>query len=465
MVLYADVKLHLISLLIGPFVDFKPIQILKIELSDILPAIRATNEAKGIRYGAAQVFACLHDHPLGMVEFPLTEESTAPEEYAPKIWDQLGQTINFHLRMDNLPQIDNLPATGLRRLGSDAPGCKKAILRALNHLPLISVIICTHERPAMLHECLQSVFQLDYPNYEIIVVDNAPKTDATRVVVDRSRKVRSGLKYVLEPNQGQCWARNTGAKIASGKIIAYTDDDVLVDPHWLKGILEGFAAADNVGAVNGLTIPAELESVEQTWFEQSGGFNKGYDPKIFDMGQYKPSRPFYPFSAGIFGTGANLAIRKDTLETIGYFDPALGAGTITACGDDLAIYLQLLFAGYRLVYEPAATVRHIHRRSYSDLQSQLYNYGIGFSAFLTKTLIDHPGRIPGFLLRIPYGLYLLLSPGSFKNTKKTTNYPSNLRKWELYGMFIGGFLYLKSFWKTRKLIRQRALEETSVKQS
>ena len=227
-----------------------------------------------------------------------------------------------------------------------------------------------------------------------------------------------------------------------------------MDAHWLIGVLRGFAAADNVGGVNGLTIPAELDTVEQMWFEQSGGFNKGYERQVFDMGQYKVERPFYPLSAGIFGTGANLAIKKSALEKVGYFDPALGAGTITTCGDDLAMYVQLLFAGYQLVYEPTAFLQHIHRREYTALQKQIYNYGVGFTAFITKTMWDNPGRIPGFLLRIPYGLYLLFSPSSFKNTKKQADYPDDLKGLEVRGMLYGGYAYWKSRRQTRSMLRQ-----------
>jgi O-antigen biosynthesis protein len=177
------------------------------------------------------------------------------------------------------------------------------------------------------------------------------------------------------------------------------------------------------------------------------------------MHQHKPDRPFGPLAAGIFGTGANLSIKKRALEHVGYFDPALGAGTITTCGDDLAMYVQLLLSDFQLVYEPSAFLQHIHRREYTALQKQIYNYGIGFTAFLTKTLLDHPELIPGFLIRIPYGIYLLFSPRSFKNTKKENTYPSNLKGLEYRGMLRGGYAYIKSKSQTKHLMRQRAIEE------
>lgn len=435
---------------------FQPIYVTKIELSSVLPPITAVDPGKGLRYGAVQLLVRLHNHPLGLLELPLPEETLSPAAYAPAIWAALGQAINTHLEQDGWPRLSELPLTGISH--SQPPLCQQEQARLLENPPLISVVICTHERPSMLDVCLNSVLALDYPNYEVVVVDNAPRTDATRRVVQEKYGHLPHIRYVVEPNQGQCWARNTGARAARGEIIANTDDDVIVDPHWLIGVLRGFAAGDNVGGVNGLTIPAELDTVEQLWFEQSGGFNKGYERQIYDMGVYKPARPFYPLSAGLFGTGANLSIKKSALEKVGYFDPALGAGTITTCGDDLAMYVQLLFAGYQLVYEPTAFLQHIHRREYAALQKQIYNYGVGFAAFLTKTMWDNPGRIPGFVLRIPYGLYLLLSPQSFKNVKKQADYPADLNGLELRGMLYGGYAYLKSRRRTRRLLRQRELD-------
>ncbi|MFT3894568.1 MAG: glycosyltransferase family 2 protein [Anaerolineales bacterium] len=414
------------------------------------------NKEKGLQYGSAQLLVRLHNYPLGIVEFPLQKGLTSPDAYAPLIWDALSAAINVHLGQDGLPPLTALPLTGIP--GKEKARCVIEEQGLLRNAPFISVVICTHERPVMLAGCLESVFKIKYPTYEVVVVDNAPKTNETRFVVEKLTKQFSNLHYVVEPNQGQCWARNTGAKAGKGEIIAFTDDDVLVDDHWLIGVLRGFATSDNVGAVNGLTIPAELETEEQTWFEQSGGFNKGYEKKIYDMHKHKPDRAFYPLSAGIFGTGANLSIKKSALEKVGYFDPALGAGTITTCGDDLAMYVQLLFGGFQMVYEPTAFLQHIHRREYSALQKQIYNYGVGFTAFLTKTMLDHPGILPSFLLRLPYALYLLFSPRSFKNKKKETSYPSTLKGLEYRGMLKGGFAYIKSKRQTKRLIQQKAVE-------
>jgi hypothetical protein len=252
---------------------FQPILITKLELDKPLPIIMTENQNKGVHYGSAQLLIRLHQQPLGMLELPLQHNAITPDTYAPRIWDAFGPKINAHLSRDGLPQLTALPLTGIP--GNPLSTCKIEEQKLLQNAPFISVVICTHERPAMLAGCLESVFKLKYPCYEVIVVDNAPKTGETCAVVENMMMQFSNLRYVIEPNQGQCWARNTGAKASRGEIIAFTDDDVIVDAYWLIGVLRGFATSENVGAVSGLTIPAELETEEQTWFEQSGGFNKG----------------------------------------------------------------------------------------------------------------------------------------------------------------------------------------------
>lgn len=403
-------------------------------------------------YAAALILVRLHGVPLGTIDLVNEPDALHPAAYASVIWSAHHAAINAHLRADGLLPVDSLDARGIPSAGS--PACRQQIAALLADAPSISVVICTHERPDSLATCLDSVLKLNYPRFEVVVVDNAPRTEATRQLITTRYGDVPHLYYVREDNQGQCWARNRGAVAANGEIIAYTDDDVIVDPDWLVGIVRGFARGEQVGCVNGLVLPAEIETPSQAWFEQAGGFNKGYTPRLYDLHANRPDRPFYPYSAGLFGTGANMAIRKSALEAVGFFDAALGAGTITTCGDDLAIYLQLLFGGYQLAYEPSALLYHFHRREYEALKKQIYNYGVGFSAFITKTLLDHPREIIPFALRLPYGLYLLLNAGSMKNAKKQADYPADLKRLEHQGLLYGAYAYLKSRRDTRPMLRQ-----------
>ncbi len=111
----------------------------------------------------------------------------------------------------------------------------------------------------------------------------------------------------------------------------------------------------------------------------------------------------FPYSPGIFGTGASFAVRADVLQELGGFDEALGAGTRTAGGEDLDAFVRIVLAGHTLVYEPAAVVWHQHRSDLDGLRRQMFAYGTGLSAFLAKHLLDRSTR-RAVLTRIPRGL-------------------------------------------------------------
>ena len=94
--------------------------------------------------------------------------------------------------------------------------------------------------------------------------------------------------------------------------------------------------------------------------------------------------------AGKFGAGANMAFRRSVFDSIGPFDPALDVGTATNGGGDLEMFFRVLKEGHTLVYEPAAIVRHRHRRTYEELRVQLANNGVGFYAYLVRSATAYP---------------------------------------------------------------------------
>jgi hypothetical protein len=162
------------------------------------------------------------------------------------------------------------------------------------------------------------------------------------------------------------------------------------------------------------------------------------------MREHRLASPLYPYAAGTFGSGANLAFRTAVLRDLGGFDAALGAGTPARGGEDLAIFFQTLAAGHQLVYEPAAIVHHLHRRDYAGMRRQAYGYGVGFTAYLTKCLLDEPARGSDLVRRAPHGLRAIFSPGSAKNARKPSGYPSDLTRLELLGMLYGPLGYMVS---------------------
>lgn len=240
----------------------------------------------------------------------------------------------------------------------------------------VSVIVCTREHPGLLRRQLQSLSELDYPNYEVIVVDNAPVTNGTRDVCAEFPQFR----YVVEPRKGLDFARNTGWRCARGAIVSYTDDDARVDRHWLKAVARNFSDPD-VHCVTGNTLPMELESPAQDLFEEYGGMQRGFRRRVFKPGRWSVS---HPLGSGRFGAGVNLSLRRTALEEMNGFDNALDVGSLSRGGGDLDIMARVLINGGQLVYEPSAIVWHQHRPTMKQLRRQMFDYGFGFSAYLSK---------------------------------------------------------------------------------
>jgi GT2 family glycosyltransferase len=293
------------------------------------------------------------------------------------------------------------------------------------------------------------LLSLAYPRYEIIVVDSAPGTTATAELIQSLAADHSNVRYVREDCAGLAIAHNRGLLEVTAPFVAFTDDDVRVDPHWLTEIVRGFRVSDRVACVTGLILPSELETQAQAWFEQFGGFTRGFTLRVFDRSNQ--SGPLYPYTTGRFGSGASMAFRTAMLCRLGGFDSALGAGTLALGGDDLAAFFQIVMAGYQLVYQPAALLYHYHRRDYARLRRQIYGYGVGLTAYLMKALLDKPGRFFDFAIRIPAGLAYALSPSSSKNQKRQADYPADLTRLERRGMLYGPLAYLRSRWRTRHL--------------
>ncbi|MBA3272612.1 MAG: glycosyltransferase, partial [Chthoniobacterales bacterium] len=245
------------------------------------------------------------------------------------------------------------------------------------YAPPISILVCTREHPDVLDRQLQSLAKLDYPAFEVVVIDNAPKSDRTRRVAEN---YASFARYVLEPRAGLDYARNTGWQNARHEIVSYTDDDAVVDSQWLRAIGKNFADPQ-VGCVTGLTCPYELESPAQEYFERYGGMQRGFVRRFYRPGTWSN---YFPLGSGRFGAGVNMSLRKSTIKALGGFDNALDVGSIARGGGDLDIMARALQHGWGLVYEPEALVWHQHRSTMNALRKQMFDYGFGFCAYVAK---------------------------------------------------------------------------------
>ncbi|MBD0021319.1 glycosyltransferase [Gordonia pseudamarae] len=257
-------------------------------------------------------------------------------------------------------------------------------------LPPMSVVLCTRERPDDLRGALASLLLVDYPEFEIIVVDNAPITDGTEQVVTAIDDPR--VRRVVEPVAGLSMARNAGIRAARHEIIAFTDDDVVADQGWLRGLATGFAQADDVACVAGLVPSGELRTMPQAYFDWRVSWADNIEPRMYRLSDPPDDVPLFPFQIGRFGTGANFAIRRKIIIDLGMFDERLGAGTATCGGEDLDVFFRVVAAGHCLATEPTSIIWHRHRSDDEALLKQARGYGMGLGAWLTKVALDSEHR-------------------------------------------------------------------------
>jgi GT2 family glycosyltransferase len=323
--------------------------------------------------------------------------------------------------------------------------------------PPVTVVVATRERPGSLAACLDSLARLDYPDYEVVVVDNDPVSDDTATLI--RHRAEPSIRYARESRRGLAAAHNCGLALAEGTIVAFTDDDVIVDRHWLTEVARGFAADTEVGCVTGLIMSAELQTPAQVLLDAHFGLGKGFQQRVFDLAACRPADPLFPFTAGRLGSGANMSFHADLLRRLGGFDPAIGAGTVARGGDDLAAFFAVIVSGLRLVYQPGALVWHRGRPDLASLPGQAYGYGVGLGAYLASALTHHPASIGPALRRAPAGLAHALRTTSSHAARPGDAWPRQLTRLQRRGLAFGPFAYALSHWRTRGTGRPHADRE------
>ena len=375
--------------------------------------------------GAQWVLVRLHGAPLGYV-FP-PETGCSAQELRRLAIRELEWPIAAHLAGDSIGSSERVPSP-------DAAMPAACPRRQLNPSGRITAVVCTRNRASQLGECLDALAALDYPRdlLDLLVVDNAPADSATRDLVARYPHVR----YACEPRPGLDWARNRGIREARGDIIAFTDDDVSVDPGWVRAIAAAFAEEPHAMCVTGLVVPDQIDTPAQALFEAYGGFGRGFDRRVHRVSPGEAAGRKYG-GTGRFGTGANMAFRRSFFEREGMFDPALDVGTPTNGGGDLEMFFRVLKTGHALVYEPAALVRHRHRRDYAALRTQLANNGIGFYAYLTRTARVYPSERLGILRLGVWWLCSWHGRRLLRAIVRPRAFPLDLILTEIKGSFVG----------------------------
>lgn len=288
-----------------------------------------------------------------------------------------------------------------------------SIERSSAELPPLTVAVCTRDRTDDLAGCLDALRALDYPDVDILVVDNAPRDDATAALC----RSLPGVRHVTEPRPGLDFARNRALLETAREIIAFTDDDARPDVDWARRLVAPFLEDPHIAAAAGLVVPLELETPAQIRFETYGGLSGGLRPIRFRAGADWGARGLWHcMLVAQHGSGANMAFRRSAFDVVGAFDPALDVGTPTHGGGDTEMFFRILAHGFGMAYEPGAVVRHRHRRDDAGLRRQVAGWGSGMSAVFARTMLARPGEAWVIGLFGARGLLLqglrLVRPGS-----------------------------------------------------
>ncbi len=245
----------------------------------------------------------------------------------------------------------------------------------LERSPRVAVIVCSYNGGGTLRDCLEALDRLDYPDYEIVFVDDG-STDNTPDVVAawvaaREEKQPDGKKrpsfiHLRQSNMGLSYARNAGAAAATGEILAYTDSDCMADPDWLYYLVGTLLAGDYAGVGGPNISPPAQDWIQACVAAAPGG----------------PSHVLLTDVVAEHIPGCNMAFHRWAFEAIGGFDPEY-----RKAGDDVDFCWRLQQAGQVIAFSPAAIVWHYRRFTLRAFGKQQEGYGQAESMLRFKHLL------------------------------------------------------------------------------
>jgi O-antigen biosynthesis protein len=393
----------------------------------------APEDGAEILFDAARLLVRVAGEPVGFVQVPL-DDGLLDQRL---VWDcverELGTAIAHKLHECG-------DATGEPPSDGDAATVPWWV--AGSRATPVSVIVCTRDRADMLERCLDALRSVEHDDFEIVVVDNAPSSDATECLVAGLAGADPRLRYVREDRPGLSCARNRGVAAARAELVAFTDDDVRVDPLWVAALVRGFQRDPQVACVTGLVAGASLGAAAEQYFDARVSWSSSCEQRFFEAARGAGDSRLHPYAAGAFGTGATMAFRASLLRDMGGFDECLGAGSPAGGGEDLDAFLRVLLEGGRISYEPAALAWHEHRAALEALDRQMYDYGKGLSAYLCKHALSRrsAARMAGRARRGAPRLVRL--SGRSRRAARGTAVARSAPLWEVIGSFAGPWAYL-----------------------
>lgn len=319
-------------------------------------------------------------------------------------------------------------------------------MKANGFVPSCSVIICTRNRPKQVKQCLEAMSRLDYPAFEVVVVDNAPSDLRTRQLAEMW-----AVRYIVEPIPGLDRARNMGAQACTTEIVAYLDDDAIPEPGWLSGLVQEFKDP-LVMAVTGQIRASRVETEAERLCAMIGGTKIGGEerrvvdsatPNWFEMANF-----------GGIGDGGNMAFRHNAFKVWPGFHERLDSGVVLdGCGEHYAFF-KLIDLGYRVAYTPHAVVLHPFPATMGFFLARYLKDLANATGYMTLLLYEEPKYRRETMKYLVEGI---------RGTKRTWRaqvinpLPRHIiPRWRvLLGYLTGPFLYVWSRLSKRPLIVEK----------
>ncbi len=255
------------------------------------------------------------------------------------------QIDDWFFGVTRVDRSDKVAAASIRKIWKDLP---HAIHEELD-LPKVSVVVCSYNGGRTLRECLDSLMRLDFPDYEVILIDDGSTDETGQIAAEFPQVI-----YHYQANQGLSAARNLGANLATGEIVAYTDDDCVAEVHWLRYLLQAMQDKQ-VEAIGGPNIPPPSDH----WVAKCIAVSPGGPSHVMLNDRYAEHVP-----------GCNMAFRRSELLSLGGFDPQF-----RQAGDDVDMCWRWIDSGKTIGFAPGAMVWHHRRINVRAYMNQQRGYG------------------------------------------------------------------------------------------
>ena len=245
----------------------------------------------------------------------------------------------------------------------------------LEKYPRVSVVVCSYNGGKTLSHCLHALDRVDYPNYEIVFVDDGSTDNSQEVVAaweqSREKRREQGVKLpdfqnIRQQNMGLSYARNAGAASATGEVIAYTDSDCMADPDWLYYLVGTLLSGDYAGVGGPNVSPPAQDWIQACVAAAPGG----------------PSHVLLTDVVAEHIPGCNMAFHRWAFDQVGGFDP-----DYRKAGDDVDFCWRLQQGGQVIAFSPAAVVWHYRRFTLQAFRKQQEGYGEAESMLRFKHLV------------------------------------------------------------------------------